>query len=169
MSKKRTVKYNGQSMPVPDEMSIEQLKQHMARFFPELAEPEVKTETKDEETIYTFSKKAGRKGNGQTPPSFSAYCIVELFGHTTLAGLVTEQTIGGQAFIRLDVPELDGQPAYTRFLGQGSIYSMTPVTEEIALNALRRIRPVPINVFYLSAPKPTDADPFGPSEFDDED
>lgn len=62
MSSQRTVKYNSQSMPVPDGMTLEQLKQQMARFFPELAEPQVKTETKGDETVYVFSKKAGRKG-----------------------------------------------------------------------------------------------------------
>lgn len=35
---------------------------------------------------------------------FESWCIVELFGHQRIAGLVTEQTIGGCNFVRVDVP-----------------------------------------------------------------
>lgn len=85
--------------------------------------------------------------------SFDAWCIVELFGHQKTAGRVTEQTIGGCSFVRVDVPEMDGVPAYTKFYGQGAIYSMSPVTEEIARAALARIRPLPVETFYLPAPR----------------
>lgn len=36
--------------------------------------------------------------------TFEQWCLVELFGHQQVVGLVSEQTIGGQAFIRVDVP-----------------------------------------------------------------
>ena len=35
---------------------------------------------------------------------FDHWCIVELFGHNQIAGKVTEQAIGGQSFVRVDVP-----------------------------------------------------------------
>jgi hypothetical protein len=41
----------------------------------------------------------------ETTPKFHSWAIVELFGHNQLAGLVTEQTIAGQSFIRIDVPK----------------------------------------------------------------
>jgi hypothetical protein len=84
--------------------------------------------------------------------AFDQWCIVELFGHVTLAGRVTEQTIGGCAFIRLDVPEVDGQAAFTKLLGQGAIYSITPVSEEVAQHAINHIRARPVSVYYLPAP-----------------
>ena len=91
--------------------------------------------------------------------AFDQWCIVELFGHVTLAGRVTEQTIGGCAFIRLDVPEVDGQAAFTKLLGQGAIYSITPVSEEVAQHAINHIRARPISVYYL----PTSTADRGPS------
>lgn len=79
--------------------------------------------------------------------TFQQWCIVELFGRTVIVGMVTEQTIGGTAFIRVDVPEVKGQAAFTRFYGQGAIYAMTPVSEEAARLALKHHRPEPINVY----------------------
>ena len=48
--------------------------------------------------------------------------------------------------LHVDVPECDGRTAFTKFLGNGSICSMTPCSEEIARAALARIYPAPINV-----------------------
>jgi len=85
--------------------------------------------------------------------SFKAWCIVELFGHVTLAGYVSEQVIGGASFIRLDVPEVDGQAAFTKLLGAGAIYSITPTDEDVARSAIEHIRARPVNVYYLPEPK----------------
>jgi len=85
--------------------------------------------------------------------SFKAWCIVELFGHVTLAGYVSEQAIGGASFIRLDVPEVDGQAAFTKLLGAGAIYSMTPTSEDVARSAIDHIRARPVNVYHLPEPK----------------
>lgn len=40
----------------------------------------------------------------ETQTKFDHWCIVESFGHERIAGRVTEQTIGGCSFIRVDVP-----------------------------------------------------------------
>lgn len=60
-------------------------------------------------------------------------------GHKKFAGLVTEQTIGGTSFVRIDVPELlssDGEKVireqFSKLFGAGSIYCITPCTEETA-------------------------------------
>lgn len=63
MSEPRFIKYGDKEMELPAEMTLEQAKQQMARFFPELADPEVKTEKGKGKTVYVLSKKAGRKGN----------------------------------------------------------------------------------------------------------
>lgn len=84
---------------------------------------------------------------------FNEWCIVELFGHQRMAGLVSEQTIGGCAFVRVDVPEANGQAAFTRYLGQGSIYAMTPVGEDIARQAASSFRPAPVQRYELPSPK----------------
>ena len=79
--------------------------------------------------------------------TFDQWCIVEIMGRQVIAGRVTEQVIGGTAFIRVDVPEVDDEPAFTRFYGSSAIYAMTPVSEEVARVALKRFRPEPVNVY----------------------
>lgn len=83
----------------------------------------------------------------KTQPSFDQWCIVELFGHQVIAGRVTEQIIGGSSFIRVDIPAIGKEPAFTKFLSQGAIFSMTPVSEEVARLAVNEFRPEPINVY----------------------
>ena len=99
----------------------------------------------------------------QSQPSFDQWCILELFGRQVIAGRVTEQVIGGCSFIRIDVPEIDLQPAFTRFYGQGAIYAVTPVSEEAARIALKQFRPEPVNVYvpelrFLRAGSPPEED-----------
>jgi hypothetical protein len=89
---------------------------------------------------------------------FDCWCIVELFGHTRLAGRVTEQTIAGAGLIRVDVPGLPAtkfnpeQPGFTRLIGPGAIYSITPVSEEIAVRAAQSMRVQAVSV-YLEVPQ----------------
>lgn len=64
--------------------------------------------------------------------TFDCWAVLELFGHVRLAGHVTEATIGGCSFLRVDVPDAEGNTQFTRYFGNGAIYSMTPVTEEVA-------------------------------------
>ena len=99
---------------------------------------------------------------------FEQWCVVEVFGHQTYAGLVTEQTVGGGSFVRIDIPELPpapadgwrpafpGQAAFTKLFGAGAIYSLTPVTEEVARAAAMRAGGKPLNV-YLSELSPPPA------------
>jgi hypothetical protein len=93
---------------------------------------------------YTFRRAVGTKGADDTPPRFEQWALVELFGHQRIAGLLSEQTIGGCSFIRVDVPAVDGQPTFTKLYGQGAIYGISFVAEEIAVAAAKsyRIRPV---------------------------
>lgn len=58
----KKIVYGGRTLELPAGMTLEEAKAQMARFFPELSEPEITTTHKDGATIYTFSKKAGRKG-----------------------------------------------------------------------------------------------------------
>lgn len=80
---------------------------------------------------------------------FDQWCIVELFGHQRIAGRVTEQTVGGCAFVRVDVPAVGDIPGYTRLLGQGAIYAINPVTEELSRAAAAAYRAVPVSPYEL--------------------
>lgn len=60
------------------------------------------------------------------------WAIVEVMGHQVYAGEVSEETIAGNSFVRIDIPETKGQPAFTKMFGAGSIYCITPTKEDIA-------------------------------------
>lgn len=91
---------------------------------------------------------------GRSP--FDQWAILELFGHQRLAGRVTEAEVGGCAFLRVDVPEADGAGAFTRFYGQGAIYSMTLVDESVARRAAAGLAVRPVTVYLPPAlPAPT--------------
>jgi hypothetical protein len=78
---------------------------------------------------------------------FDQWAIVEIFGHAKFAGRVTEQAIGGASFVRVDIPAIDGYPAFTKLFGASAIYSITPVSEEIACKAAKYCYSEPISVY----------------------
>lgn len=76
---------------------------------------------------------------------FELNAVVELFGHTKMAGKVTEQSIGVATFVRVDVPETSQQPKFTRLLNPSAIYAINPVTEEVMLQMAEMITSKPID------------------------
>lgn len=64
--------------------------------------------------------------------SFDLWAIVEVMGHKRFSGHVSEQSIGGASFIRVDVPATKRAAAFTKLLGAASIYCISPCSEEIA-------------------------------------
>jgi hypothetical protein len=84
---------------------------------------------------------------------FEQFAVVELFGHQIIAGKVTEQIIGGQGFVRVDVPAADGEEAFTKFYGAGAIYAMTPCDEETMLSAVVGLKRKPVEVWKLNLPQ----------------
>jgi hypothetical protein len=82
-----------------------------------------------------------------TEKTADQWAIVELFGHKKIAGRISEQTLGGCSFVRIDVPEVDGAPAWTRLYGQGAIYSISFTDEETARGAVRMLAEVPVDVW----------------------
>lgn len=96
---------------------------------------------------------------------FESWAIIELFGHNTIAGFVSEQEIGGSSFVRVDVPETKEQPKFTKFFGHGAIYAITPTTEDIAKIAAEKIIMRPVS--YWIVPDPTRELP-EPDEMEDE-
>jgi PRTRC genetic system protein C len=56
------IKYGDRKLEM-EGLTLEQAKSLMARHFPELADPQVnRKEEKNGDVVYTFTKKAGRKG-----------------------------------------------------------------------------------------------------------
>ena len=92
----------------------------------------------------------------ETSVKFEQWSIVEVMGRLSLAGLTSEQTIAGQGFIRVDVPAVDGRGGFTRFFGPGSIYSITPVDEDIARRFVARNFAAPVQPWQIALPTPRD-------------
>lgn len=69
---------------------------------------------------------------------FESWGIIELFGHQQIAGKISEASIGGCSFVRVDVPDTDETREvghdwkYTRYFGQGAIYALNPTSEVVA-------------------------------------
>lgn len=79
--------------------------------------------------------------------TFNEWALVELFGHNKIVGKVSEATLAGGAFLRVDVPAIAENKAYTRFYGPGAIYSISPVSEEIAMGMPAQYRNEPVSRF----------------------
>jgi hypothetical protein len=108
--------------------------------------------------------------NSEGKPPFAQWCVVEVMGHHTVAGYVTEEVIAGHAFIRIDVPGVpenryqrrswSSEPtevieppiaAHTVYYGPGSIYSLKPTTEEAVRARAVQLRVKSIDVYLPSA------------------
>ncbi len=96
----------------------------------------------------------------------SGFYIVELLGHRRLAGHLREAVIAGAGFLRLDIPNADGTPMATQFISPGSVYCLTPTTEEIARKVAAANRPAPVQRWELPAPEKV-TEPSARKFFDD--
>lgn len=84
---------------------------------------------------------------------FECWALVELYGHQRIVGRVSEATIGGCSFIRVDVPTLEGVAGFTRYFGNNAIYSLSPVSEGIAMDLVKTCRCVPVQTYELPRPQ----------------
>ena len=82
---------------------------------------------------------------------FDLWCIVELMGHQKIAGKCTEQSLAGVNMLRVDVPETEKQPAFTKFYGGTAIYAINPVDEETAIANINHLNVAPIQVWNIES------------------
>ena len=75
--------------------------------------------------------------------------MIELFGHQRMAGVVSEQTIGGASFVRVDVPETATQPKFTRLLNPSAIYAINPISQEVMESLAKSMNKKPIDVWDI--------------------
>lgn len=101
---------------------------------------------------------------------FEGWAIVDVMGHQRYVGYVTTEAYGQAVLFRIDVPELPErtrvtkQPGYTdsrylpagttvtegavagytKLVGSGSIYTITPCTKAAALEAVEQNQPRPL-------------------------
>ncbi len=101
--------------------------------------------------------------------SFKEWAKVELFGHNVIVGEVTEASLSGGAFLRVDVPSFNGEPGFTRFFSPGAIYSISPVTDEVARGLLTHYRTEPVSRYEMPQIAEKVAEPTVPWDSDDDD
>lgn len=100
------------------------------------------------------------------------WAILELMGHVRLAGKLSEEERFGAKVGRIDIPKppsedcpvCNGTGAYkdeaclscdqflTQFFGGGSVYRITPVSEQVARDVARKISAAPVSPWDY--PKP---------------
>ncbi len=85
----------------------------------------------------------------QTPEKFDHWAIVEIMGHQRIAGRVSEETIAGASYLRVDVPQVEDLKAFTKYFGTSAIYAITPVSEEIARAMVLRFQERPVQEYEL--------------------
>jgi len=89
-----------------------------------------------------------KKTKQEPQETFKQWAVVELMGHGAIAGLISEEAYFGLGFMRVDVPAVNDQPAFTKFFGGSAIYAFSPTTEEVAAEAARRLDIRPASYFY---------------------
>jgi hypothetical protein len=98
---------------------------------------------------YRISELEDRVMGSSVEQEAGFWALVELFGHQQLAGYVTSQTIGGQSFVRVDVPETEKQKPWTKLYGPGAIYAITPMAEDLVRQKASAIEAAPLTAWDL--------------------
>lgn len=89
----------------------------------------------------------------QTEGVFEGWAILELMGHRKLGGYLTEQTIAGAAFVRIDVVNMEGIAIATQFYSGSAIYCITPTTQDVATAFGSNHKPEPVTRWELPTAK----------------
>jgi hypothetical protein len=90
--------------------------------------------------------------------SYSGWALVEQMGFRKTVGKVCEVEQYGTKMLRLDIPPPDGSEDgwTTRFCGGPSLYQVSPLSETVALDAIKRQadpRPVRPTDYRIEAPR----------------
>jgi hypothetical protein len=97
--------------------------------------------------------------NDNNSESFGVWAILELMGHTKLAGFVTEEKRFGSEIGRIDIPTDREDPSkfFTQYFGGQTIYRLTPCTEQVARAFALGHQPRPVYIYELALPEPSGA------------
>jgi hypothetical protein len=79
-----------------------------------------------------------------TDPKDFGWVFLELMGHRQRVGKAREETVAGGMMLRIDVPTSDPGVIVTEFYGTASIYSMRPISEEVAMDQRSHTDPRPV-------------------------
>jgi hypothetical protein len=111
--------------------------------------------------------------NIQQSPFPETWALVELMGHTKVAGRITEEAHFGTPLMRCDIPT--GPDSYfTQWYGGSAIFRITPIEEAAARAFTARSQPQPVQPYQLAAlpfprMEPTQDDDMDDDDWDDND
>jgi PRTRC genetic system protein C len=137
----RVFVYDGRSFPDPDPaLSVEQVRQQLAEYFPELANAETREEQRGEDTQFTFSRRIGTKGARPRPvPTLLVAGVLRRVPPTSLAIFDLAAELVDAHGLR----DLDGlaarQPELNLARAEAEIYAQAT---RRAVEAVRRLPPV---------------------------
>jgi PRTRC genetic system protein C len=124
--------YDGREFPDPDpSLSVEDVRRHLAEFFPEVANADTRETTRGEDQVYTFTRRIGTKGarRGRGRPRD----ILHILGVFTLA----VELLDAAGEIDLDAAAARG-PEVSLALAEAEAYARAT---RGAVEALRRLPP----------------------------
>ncbi len=131
----------------------------------------------------------------QQQARFEGWAIVDVMGHQRYVGYVTTEAYGQAVLFRIDVPALEERvrvtkrpghfadrgylPAgttvkegavagYSKLVGSGSIYTITPCTKEAALSAVEEMQARPLMSVALPPERALPETEGAPADFYDE-
>jgi hypothetical protein len=78
---------------------------------------------------------------------FKTWAIFEVMGHVEYAGFISEETIAGTAMLRVDVPDVEGRGAFTKYLSTGALYGISPCSEATARSRAASIKAMPFSAW----------------------
>lgn len=59
----------------------------------------------------------------------NTWALLELFGHTKIAGRVSTRKLGSEVMFQVDVPKGETEFAYSRLFNPKAVFSVNPTTE----------------------------------------
>ena len=97
---------------------------------------------------------------GETTP-FEGWAILELMGHRKLGGYLSEATLAGAGFLRIQVPRVGAEKGWSaeQLYAPSAVYAITPTTEAIARGVAARCQPEPVTRWELPPAVDTPPDP----------
>lgn len=91
--------------------------------------------------------------------AYTGWALVELMGHRSRVGKVSEVTMYGATLPQIEIPVFDGADKSADFVtelyGGASLYGVTPVAEDVGIEMAKRRgdpRPVRPTTFQLNGP-----------------
>ena len=106
-----------------------------------------------------------------TANKFDTWALVEIMGHQRAAGRVTEAPVAGGVMLRIDIPkDAESQEFITQYVNTGSIFRLTPVTEEIVRAALTRYewKPPQLSLAHIRGHEDLPVRDYGDADDDDD-